>query len=103
MRFEVHKETPLQPSPPPQGEGLAINMEGPSYASKDVEVERLREQVALLQGMWGKDKELLRHKDKKLHHQQKPSPTPSHSRGDEREVGDSNKKRDKRSPHSHGE
>ena len=26
--------------------------------------------------MWGKDKELLRHKDKKLHHQQKPSPTP---------------------------
>ena len=49
MRFEVHKETPLQPSPPPQGEGLATNMEGPSYASKDGEVARLREQVALLQ------------------------------------------------------
>ena len=93
MRFEVHKETLLQPSPPPQGEGLATNMEGPSYASKWL----------CCKGMWGKDKELLRHKDKKLHHQQKLGPTPSHTRGDEREVGDSNNKRDKRSPHSHGE
>ena len=34
-------------------------MEGPSYANRDVEVERLREQVALLQRSAENDKELL--------------------------------------------
>lgn len=43
-------------------------MEGASYANRDVEVERLREQVTLLQRNVEKDKELLRHKDKELHH-----------------------------------
>lgn len=34
-------------------------MEGLSYANRDVELERLREQVALLQISAEKDKELL--------------------------------------------
>ena len=54
-------------------------MEGPSYGNRDVEVERLREEVELLQRNPEKDKELLRRKDKELHHQRGPSPTPSHS------------------------
>ena len=68
MRSEVHKETQRQPSAPLQCEGLTTNMEGVSYANRDVEVERLREQVTLLQRNVEKDKELLRHKDKELHH-----------------------------------
>ena len=48
MRFEVHKETQRQPSPPLQRKGSATNIEGPSYANRDVEMERLKEQVALL-------------------------------------------------------
>ena len=103
VRSEVHKETQQQPNPPPQGEGSATNMEGSSYANRDVEVERLRKQVALLQRNAKKSKELLRRKDKELHHQRRLSLTPSHSRGDEHGVGDRNRKRDKRSPHPHGE
>ena len=103
MRYEVHKKTQRQPSPPPQGEGLATNTEGPSYANRDVEVESMREQVALLQRNMGKEKELILRKDKELHHQRRASPAPNHSRGDERGMGDRNKKRDRRSPHSHGE
>ena len=68
VRSEVHKETQRQPSPPLQCEGSTTNMEGASYANRDVEVERLREQVTLLQRNVEKDKELLRHKDKELHH-----------------------------------
>ena len=68
VRYEVHKETQQQLSPPPQRERSATNMEGPSYANRDMEVERLRKQVALLQRNAEKDKELLRRKDKELHH-----------------------------------
>lgn len=75
-------------------------MEGLSYANRDVEVERLREQVALLQRNAKKDKELLRRKDKELYHQRGPSPTPSRSRGDECRGEDRSRKRDQRSPHS---
>ena len=63
----------------------------------------MKEQVVLLQRNAEKDKELLHCKDKELHHQRRPSPEPSHSRGDERGVGDMNKKRDRRSPHYYGE
>ena len=66
-------------------------------------MERLKEQVALLQRNAEKDKELLHRKDKELHHQRRPSPEPSHSRGDKRGVGDMNKKKDRRSPHYYGE
>ena len=48
VRSEVHKEIQQQPSPPPQGEETATNIEGPSYYNRDGEVERLKEQVALL-------------------------------------------------------
>ena len=61
-------------------------------------MERLGEQVALLQRNAEKDKDLLRHKDKELHHQRRPSPAASHSRRDERRVGDMNKTKDRRSP-----
>ena len=54
-------------------------MEGPSYANKDMELERLREQVALLQRNVKKDKELLHRKTMKLHHRRGPSLAPSHS------------------------
>ena len=59
--------------------------------------------MAVLQRNAEKDKELLRRKDKELHHQRRLSPASSHSRGDERGVGDRNRKRDRRSPHPHGE
>ena len=65
----MHRRTQQQPSPPPQHEGSATNIEGPSYANRDVEVERLREQVDLLQRNVEKDKELLCRKDEELHHQ----------------------------------
>ena len=77
VRYEVHMETQQQPSPPSQCEGSASNMEGLSYANRDVEVESLREQVALLHRNVEKDKEMLRHKDEELHHQRGPSPAPS--------------------------
>ena len=48
VRSEVHKEIQQQPSPPPQGEETTTNIEGLSYYNRDGEVERLREQVALL-------------------------------------------------------
>lgn len=48
VRSEVHKETSWPPSPHPQEERSATNIEGPSYSSREKEVERLREQVALL-------------------------------------------------------
>ena len=47
VRSKVHKETQQQPNPPPQGEGSATNTESPSYSNRNVEVERLGEQVAL--------------------------------------------------------
>ena len=59
MRFEVHRGTQRPPSSPPQREGSTTNMEGLSYANRGVELERLREQVALLQISAKKDKELL--------------------------------------------
>ena len=59
--------------------------------------------MALLQRDEEKDKELLRRKDKELHHQRRPSPVPSHSQGDERGVGDKNQKKDRRSPPPYGE
>ena len=68
VRFEVHRETQQQPSPPPQGKGSATNMEGPSYANRNIKVERLRKQVALLQRNAENDKELFRRKDKELLH-----------------------------------
>ena len=88
VRSEVHKEIQRQPSPSPQREGLATNMEGPSYANRDMKVERLRKQVTLLQRNAEKDKELLRCKDK---------------REDECGVGDRNQKRDMRSPYPYRE
>nr|POE91822.1 hypothetical protein CFP56_65367 [Quercus suber] len=70
--------------------------------NKDGEVERLREQVALLQRNVEKDKELLHYKGKELHHQRGPSPAPSHSRAVKRMLDDQNRKRDRRSPLPHG-
>ena len=64
VRSEVHKENQQQPSPPPQGERTATNIEGLSYYDRDGEVERLREQVALLQRNSEEDKELLHRKDR---------------------------------------
>ena len=57
MRSEVHVKTQRQPSPPPQHEGLATNMEDLSYANRDMEVEMLREHVALLERNVEKDKD----------------------------------------------
>nr|POF02063.1 hypothetical protein CFP56_18186 [Quercus suber] len=68
VRSEVHVETQQPPSPPPKREGSATNMEGLSYANRDIKVEKLKEQVALLQRNAEKDKELLRRRDKELYH-----------------------------------
>lgn len=103
VRSEVHKETQQQPSPHLQEERSATNTKGPSYSSREREVERLREQVAMLQKEVERNEELLRRKDKKLHHQRGPSPTPCHSRGDECVVGDRSRKRDRRQPPPHRE
>nr|POE88554.1 hypothetical protein CFP56_48649 [Quercus suber] len=102
VRSEVHKKAQRQPSPPPQEEGTVTNTKGPSYYNRDGEVERLKEQVALLQRSTKKDKELLHLKDKKLHHQRGPSLAPSHSRAYERMLNDRNRKRDRRSSPPHG-
>ena len=102
-RSEVHKETQWQPIPPPQKEGSATNTEGLSYSNRDGEVERLREQVVLLQRNVDMDKELLHRKDKELHHRRGLSPAPSHSQGDECVMDDKNRKRDRRLPYPCGE
>ena len=59
MRPKVHVETERPPSPSPQREGLATNMKELSYANRDIEVEKLREQVALLQRKAEKDRVAL--------------------------------------------
>ena len=59
--------------------GIIYQYRGLSYANRDVELERLREQVALLQTSAKKDKELLYSKNEGLYHQRGPSPAPSHS------------------------
>ena len=68
MRSKVHKEAPLPPSPHPEEERFATNIDGPSHSSKEKEVERLREQVVVLQREAERDKELLHCKDEELHH-----------------------------------
>ena len=64
-------------------------------------MERLREQVEVLQREAKRDKELLRHKDEELHRQRGPSPVHSHSQEEERVVDDRNKK--KKTSYPHGE
>nr|POE67922.1 hypothetical protein CFP56_68752 [Quercus suber] len=48
VRSEVHKEAPRPPSPRPQEKKFATNTDSPSHSSREIEVERLREQVAML-------------------------------------------------------
>lgn len=74
-------------------------MEEPSHAHRDMELERLRKRVALLQRNAERDKELLCCKDEELHRQKGPSPAPSCSQGGERRRGEENRKRNKRSFH----
>lgn len=64
-------------------------------------MERLREQVALLQREAKRDKELLHHKDEEFHCRRVPIPVHSHSRGEERMVDD--KSRKSRTTHLHRE
>lgn len=66
VRSKVHKETQLQPSPLLQEERLAINTEGSSYSSREREVERLRQQVAMLQRETERNEELLHRKDEEM-------------------------------------
>ena len=68
VRPDVHVETERPPSPSPQHEGSATNIKELSYANRDIKVEKLREQVALLQRKAEKDKELLCRRDKELYH-----------------------------------
>jgi len=68
IRSEVHRGTQQPPSPPPQCERSATNVEGPSHAYRDKELERLREKVALLQRNVERDKKLLHRKDEELYH-----------------------------------
>lgn len=79
MRFEVHKESSWPPSPSPQEERSATNTDGPSHSSREREVGRLREQVAVLQREAEQDNELLHRKDEELHHQRGQDPVHSHS------------------------
>ena len=48
VNSEVHKEAPPPPSPCPQEEWSATSTDSPSHFSREMEVERLREQVAVL-------------------------------------------------------
>ncbi|KAF3944825.1 hypothetical protein CMV_028740 [Castanea mollissima] len=96
LQSEVHKKTQRQHKPYLQEKRSATNTEGPSYSSKDREVERLKEQVVMLRREAERNEELLRRNDEELLHQRGPSPMPSHSRGDKHVVGDRHRKRDKR-------
>ena len=80
-----------------------MNTKGPSYSNRDREVEKLREQMAMLQREAGRNEELLWKNDKELFHQRGPSLVPSHSRGDERDVGDKSRRQDRKQPPPHGE
>nr|POE56131.1 hypothetical protein CFP56_41221 [Quercus suber] len=51
----------------------------------------------------GRNEELLRKKDEELLHQRGPSPALSHSQGDEHDVVDMYKRRDRKQPPPHEE
>lgn len=80
-----------------------MNTKGPSYSNRDREVEKLREQVAMLQREAGRNEELLWKNDEELLHQRGSSPVPSHSRGDERDMGDKYRRQDRKQPPPRGE
>ena len=84
-------------------ERSTMNTKGPSYSNRDREVEKLREQVAMLQREAGRNEELLWKNDEELLHQRGSSPGPSHSRGDERDVGDKYRRQDRKQPPPRGE
>lgn len=68
-------------------------------------MQRLRDQVALLQRNAEKDQELLCRKDEELHNRRRPSPPSSHSGRDGHSGGGGyrNKRRDRKSPHHYKE
>ena len=84
-------------------ERSTMNTKGPSYSNRDREVEKLREQMAMLQREAGRNEELLWKNDKELFHQRGPSLVPSHSQDDERNGEDKYRRRDKKQPPPHGE
>ena len=62
-------------------------------------MERLREQVEVLQREAERDNELLRRKDEELHRQRGLSPAHNHSQEEERVVDDRNRKKKTSYPH----